>query len=125
MGSTRLHVSKRDVTILFSDIEGFTSISEALNQRDLLILLTRYFTVMTRISEAYGGVVAEILGDGLLIYWNTPADVKDHATMASLAALAMQLALTPLNAEFKFYHLPPISIRIGLHTGQVLSGNIG
>jgi class 3 adenylate cyclase len=123
--STRLHVSKREVTILFSDIEGFTSISEKLSQRDLLILLTRYFTVMTQIAEAYGGVVAEILGDGLLIYWNTPADVPDHATKACLAALAMQLALAPLNAELKNYDLPPISIRIGLHTGMVLSGNIG
>ncbi|CAK0811259.1 unnamed protein product, partial [Prorocentrum cordatum] len=75
----RLHVSQREVTIMFSDIANFTPIAESLKQVDLLFLLTRYFSIMTRIVETYEGLVAEILGDGLVVFWNTPDDVSDHA----------------------------------------------
>lgn len=123
--SRRLHVSRREVSIMFSDIKDFTNISEKLSQEDLLFVLTRYLSIMTRIVEAYEGVVAEILGDGLLVFWNSPDTVLEHATKACSAALAQQQALTTLNAEFAQFSLPKISIRIGLHTGTVLSGNIG
>jgi len=121
----RLHVSKREVTIMFSDIRDFTTISESLRQEDLMFVLTRYLSIMTRIVAAYEGVVAEILGDGLLVYWNSPDDVNDHASKACAAALAQHFALQPLNTELKKFHLPNIAIRIGIHTGQVLSGNMG
>jgi class 3 adenylate cyclase len=121
----RLHVSQREVTIMFSDIANFTSIAESLKQVDLLFLLTRYFSIMTRIVETYEGLVAEILGDGLVVFWNTPDDVLDHAAKACAAALAQQQVLKTLNAELSQFQLPEIKIRIGLHTGVVLSGNIG
>lgn len=123
--ATRLHVSRREVTIMFSDIRDFTTITETLTQRDLLFVLTRYLSVMTRIVELFEGVVAEILGDGLLVFWNTPDDVEDHAAKGCAAALAQQQALTLLNAELGRLGLPQLAIRIGLHTGVVLSGNIG
>lgn len=123
--STRLHVSRREVTIMFSDIRDFTSISETLSQRDLLFVLTRYLSVMTHIVEIFDGVVAEVLGDGLLAFWNTPDDVEDHAAKACAAALAMQQALVLLNAELAKLNLSKLAIRIGIHTGPVLSGNIG
>jgi len=119
------HVSMRTVTIMFTDIQDFTTISESLSQTDLLFLLTRYLTVMTRIAEAHNGEVTEILGDGLLAFWNTPDDVPDHAWKACATALAMQEALTELNEDFLARSLPHVSIRVGVHTGQVLSGNIG
>lgn len=122
--ATRLHVSRRNVTIMFSDIRDFTSISEQLRHKDLLFLLTHYLTTMTRIVQDYGGVVAEILGDGLLVFWNTPDDTPDHAGKACQAALAMQEALTAINADIARLNVT-IAVRIGLHTGQVLSGNIG
>lgn len=120
-----LHVKRRVVTIMFSDIKDFTNISEALNQNDLIFLLTRYFSVMTRIISSFDGVVAEILGDGLLCFWNTPDDCDEHAAKACAAALAMQQALTFLSGEFAKLELPTLAIRIGIHTGRVLTGNIG
>lgn len=121
----RPHVSMRTVTIMFTDIRDFTAISETLSQTDLLFVLTRYLTAMTGVAEHYRGEVTEILGDGLLIFWNTPEDVPDHAAKACAAALAMQEALASLNGELQSRDFPRLSIRCGLHTGSVLSGNIG
>jgi class 3 adenylate cyclase len=124
--ATRLHVDKRVVTIMFSDIRGFTSMSETLPLNDLVFLLTLYLSTMTRIVESYGGVVAEILGDGLLIFWNSgPEPCEDHEGKACAAALAMQEALGPLNADLSSIGLPELFVRIGVHTGEVLCGNIG
>ncbi|CAK0841163.1 unnamed protein product [Prorocentrum cordatum] len=126
--ATRLYVDNRCATIMFSDIKDFTSLSEQfahLNPRSMLFLLTRYFSVMTHIVEAYEGTVGEILGDGLLVFWNTPESVRNHATKACAAALAQQVALKYLNQHFASMGLPQLEIRIGLHTGQVLTGNFG
>jgi len=121
----RLHVARRNVTIMFSDIRDFTTISEKLSHHNLLFVLTRYLSIMTRIVEAYEGVVAEILGDGLLVFWNTPDDVEQHAAKACAAALAQCEALLSLNPEFETMNLPELHIRVGIHTGTVLTGNIG
>lgn len=123
--AARLHVERREVTIMFSDIRDFTSISEVLDEKDLLFVLTRYLSVMTRLVEDFGGVVTEVLGDGLLAFWNTPDYVEDHAAKACDAALAQQQAITFLNEEFANAGLPTLAVRIGLHTGSVLSGNLG
>jgi len=123
--ASRLHVLRKNVSIMFSDVRDFTSISEELKQDDLIMLLTVYLTGMTRVIESYQGVVGEILGDGILAFWNTPDDVAQHAAKACSAALAQQQALIQLNEEFKKMGLPSLSIRIGIHTGEVLTGNIG
>jgi class 3 adenylate cyclase len=126
--ATRLYVDRRCATIMFSDIKDYTSLSEQfaqLDPRQMLLLLTRYFSTMTHIVEAYEGTVGEILGDGLLAFWNTPDDVQNHAAKACAAALAQQVALKYLNQHFASMGLPQLEIRIGLHTGQVLTGNIG
>jgi len=121
----RLHVERREVSIMFSDIKDFTSISESMNPPDLMFLLTRYLDVMCRIVHSFHGLVAEILGDGLLVFWNTPDDVEDHQAKAAAAALAMQRALGPLNADLEACSFPSLHVRIGLHTGKVLTGNMG
>eukprot|EP00933_Yihiella_yeosuensis_P004353 TRINITY_DN10871_c0_g1_i1.p1 TRINITY_DN10871_c0_g1~~TRINITY_DN10871_c0_g1_i1.p1 ORF type:complete len:926 (-),score=98.97 TRINITY_DN10871_c0_g1_i1:421-3198(-) len=123
--SIGLHVCRREVTVMFSDIRGFTSIAETLSEEDLLYVLTRYLTEITNIIESSGGVVAEILGDGVLAYWNTPDEVYDHASKACQAALAQQHSLHAMNQEFASFGLPQLSIRIGLHTSRVLTGNFG
>jgi class 3 adenylate cyclase len=120
-----LSLRKRNVTIMFSDIAGFTTISEDLSQRDLLFLLTFYLTEMTRIIQSFEGVVGEVLGDGLLCYWNTPHVVENHACKACAAALAQQKQLVDINARLAEKKLPQLRVRIGLHTGEVLSGNLG
>jgi len=121
----RLHVEERVVTIMFSDVQDFTRMCETLPARDLLFVITRYLSVMTRIVEMYSGTVGEILGDGLLVFWNTPIDVPDHATKACDAALAQHKAVQLLNMQFDMLGQPQLAIRIGLHTGPALSGNIG
>jgi class 3 adenylate cyclase len=123
--ATESHLYEKNVTIMSSDVADFTTISEALSQTQLCILLTAYLTTMTRIIENFEGVVGEVLGDGLLCYWNTPDRVEDHAAKACMAALAQQQALGPLNAFLERQNLPQLKIRIGLHTGKVLAGNIG
>lgn len=126
--AARLHVDRREVTIMFSDIADFTAITEMLgtrNPRDLLFLLTRYFTVMTQIVEVYGGAVGELLGDGILAFWNTPLQVLNHQVKACKAALAQQRAVQLLNTEFEQLSFPLLKIRIGVNTGSVLTGNIG
>lgn len=124
-----LYVEQRYVTIAFTDIKGFTSISEKLQQKELLYFLTRYLTLMNVIVEKYDGVVTEILGDGLLILWNGPEDVVEHEAKATACALAMQHGMNYLMSEFEAlmttYSLPPLMVRIGVNTGNVLCGNIG
>eukprot|EP00441_Pelagodinium_beii_P026855 CAMPEP_0197680618 /NCGR_PEP_ID=MMETSP1338-20131121/93616_1 /TAXON_ID=43686 ORGANISM="Pelagodinium beii, Strain RCC1491" /NCGR_SAMPLE_ID=MMETSP1338 /ASSEMBLY_ACC=CAM_ASM_000754 /LENGTH=871 /DNA_ID=CAMNT_0043261831 /DNA_START=293 /DNA_END=2908 /DNA_ORIENTATION=- len=120
-----MHAARRRVTIMFSDVANFTTLAESMQEADLLLLLTRYLSVMTSIVETYQGEVAEILGDGLLIFWNTPGPVDDHADQACLAALAMQAAIPLLNQQLAEYGLPTLEIRVGIHTGMVLSGLIG
>ncbi|CAJ1429419.1 unnamed protein product [Effrenium voratum] len=123
--ATRLEVSRREVTIMCTDIAGFTSITEKLVQRDLLYILVRYFSVMMRVVELYGGVVSEILGDGLIVFWNAPDTVDDHSGKACAAALTQQQALQMVNEELQILELPSLTIRIGIHTGSSLIGNIG
>jgi class 3 adenylate cyclase len=121
-----IKMEERRVTILCSDIEGFTKISETLGHVELLFMLTRYLSVMQRVVHMYKGVVAEILGDGLLIYWNTPDDVENHAELACAAAVLMQdKVMDLLNDEFSSVDLPQIKIRIGIHTALVSSGTVG
>jgi class 3 adenylate cyclase len=119
-------MEERQVTILSSDIQDFTKMSEQLGQVELLFMLTRYLSVMQRVVHMYKGVIGEILGDGLLIYWNTPDDVEKHAELACAAAVLMQdKVMDLLNDEFSHVNLPRIKIRIGIHTALVSSGIVG
>eukprot|EP00931_Biecheleriopsis_adriatica_P047741 TRINITY_DN27538_c0_g1_i2.p1 TRINITY_DN27538_c0_g1~~TRINITY_DN27538_c0_g1_i2.p1 ORF type:complete len:638 (+),score=147.09 TRINITY_DN27538_c0_g1_i2:77-1990(+) len=122
----RLHVMRRRVTIMFADIANFTSIAEQLKQEDLLFLLTRYLSVITKIIECYEGVVTEIMGDGLLVFWNTPDDVHQPEAKACASALAQQAAMEMLNKELATLDLQvTLAVRIGINTGRVLTGNLG
>lgn len=122
----KLHVDRREVTIMFSDLQDFTTISESVPQMDLLFILTRYLSLMTPIIESYEGVVAEIMGDGLLVFFNTPDDVQNHAAKACASVLVQQEVLNSvLNPELGMLELPQLVLRVGVHTGMVLSGTLG
>ncbi|HEY5927109.1 MAG TPA: adenylate/guanylate cyclase domain-containing protein [Kofleriaceae bacterium] len=116
---------ERIVTVLFSDIRGFTSMSEGLSPREVLIMLDDYFGRMSQIVKGHDGVVGKFMGDGLLAYWGVPDKLDDHAVMAVRAARDMRKAVRELNQHRETQGLPPIKIGIGIHTGTVAAGMLG
>lgn len=125
LGPAALAPVQREVTILFSDIRGFTTMSEGLEPRAVLALLDDYFGRMSQVVKGHDGVVGKFLGDGLLAFWGAPDRVDDHAPRAVRAALDMRRVLADLNGIREQDGLPPIRIGIGIHTGTVAAGTLG
>jgi adenylate cyclase len=124
-GDTLLVPVQREVTILFSDIRGFTTLSETLPPQQVLALLDEYFGHMTQIVMAHDGMVNKFLGDGMLACWGVPDHTENHAELAMRAALDMRTKLAELNAWREQQGQPPLRIGIGLHTGVVAAGMLG
>ncbi|MDF1881453.1 adenylate/guanylate cyclase domain-containing protein [Sulfurimonas sp. MAG313] len=116
---------KKMLTIFFSDIRSFTSISETMDPQNLTQYLNRYFTPMSDIVMQHHGMIDKYIGDALMAFYNAPIDVKNHAKEACESALEMMDGLEVLNVEFKKEGLPPINIGIGLNTAEVVVGNMG
>ncbi|MDR2366017.1 MAG: adenylate/guanylate cyclase domain-containing protein [Zoogloeaceae bacterium] len=116
---------EREVSILFTDIRGFTSISEQLTPQQIVALLNRYFTPMTALVRESSGTVDKFIGDALMTFWNAPLDVPNHAIRAVSAALAMQETLARLRPELHAEFGVTIAIGAGIHTGPVYVGNMG
>ncbi len=125
VGPEALAPVSREVTVLFSDIRGFTALSETLAPRDVLALLDTYFGHMSQIVKGHDGVVGKFLGDGLLAFWNVPDRDPDHAAKAVRAAIDMQRQLVELNRARAEDGAAPLKIGIGVHTGQVAAGMLG
>jgi adenylate cyclase len=125
LGSAALSPVQREVTVLFSDIRGFTALAENLPPRAVLELLDDYFGRMAMIVKGHDGVVGKFLGDGLLAFWGVPDDDRDHAHKAVRAALDMQRELVDVNRAREVDGLPPLRIGIGVHTGPVAAGMLG
>ena len=115
---------ERDVTVLFSDIAGFTAISEACDPATLVQGLNTYFSTMTGIIEDHGGFVDKYIGDAIVAVFGAPVEDSRHAERAMRAALKMQAALRGDPQRFSVAG-HAMKIRIGLNTGRVLIGNIG
>jgi adenylate cyclase len=113
------------VTVLFADLEGFTSWSEGMRPHDLVSLLNAYFTPMTRIVLEHLGTMDKYIGDALMALWGAPVHFSGHALKACEAALAMQAAVQGLRREWENRGWPPLIPRLGLHSGPVIAGNIG
>ena len=115
------------MTFLFSDIRGFTPISEKYkgNPEGLTKLVNRFLTRMTNVIIANGGTVDKFMGDCIMAFWNAPLDVKDHQMLAVMSASQMQTELVKLNEELSAEGLPNINIGIGINTGEALVGNMG
>jgi adenylate cyclase len=124
-GSVQLGGSKRRVTVLFSDIRGFTSLSEAMSPDEIATLLTEYFTVMVEIVFEHGGTLDKFIGDALMALWGAPIAHDDDPDRATRAAVAMQRALERLNDEWSRKGRPRLSVGIGISLGDVFAGNIG
>ena len=124
----KLEGEQREITAFFSDIRGFTSISEQMTPQAVTAMLNQYFTPMTRIVVDHKGLVDKYMGDGLAAMWNAPVDVPDHPAEAARAALDMLKSLEKLNEYWrvnKALPVPEIRIGIGLHTAEARVGNFG
>lgn len=115
----------KELTILFSDIRGFTSISESMDPVSLIKLLNRYFTPMTNAVLDNGGMLDKYIGDAVMAFFNAPVDIKDHADASCLCALEMIEKLDELNEELLLEGIDPIRIGIGINTADVVVGNMG
>ena len=116
---------QRDVTVFFTDIAGFTGIAGRLPPQDLAKLLNQHFAVLARCIEAEGGTIDKYIGDSVMAFWGAPEIQADHAERACRAALAAGIALAEENAARQAAGLEPIRVRIGIHSGPAVVGNIG
>ncbi|MBP7063797.1 adenylate/guanylate cyclase domain-containing protein [Ferrovibrio sp.] len=125
-GEDAVNMSKqRDVTVLFTDIVGFTSISETLTAPEVADMLNQHFALLAGHIEAEGGVIDKFIGDSVMAVWGAIKRDEDHAGHALRAVAAMCRALAADNARRRMLDLPVLRIRIGLHSGPVVVGNIG
>jgi len=121
----KLGGEKREITILFSDIRGFTTLSEKTKPEQLVELLNEYFTPMTNITLANNGTLDKYIGDAIMAIFNAPMDVPDHTYYACKTALEMIENLAEVNKNFQKKGYPTIDIGIGLNTGEAIVGNMG
>lgn len=126
----KLFGERREMTVLFSDIRGFTSLSEALDSAAVVRVLNEFFTPMTRLVLAAGGTLDKYMGDALMAFFGAPVGQPDHAARACAAALAMRDELVRLNRGWRQSGRlpagsPGLGIGIGLNSGEMVVGNMG
>ena len=117
--------TKKTLTVFFSDIAGFTSLSEKCEADKLVALLNEYLTEMTDIIFQKNGTVDKYIGDAIMAFWGAPVPLKEHALKACMAAIENQKKLKELRKEWKKSNVSELHIRIGIHTGEMIVGNIG
>ncbi|MGH8060283.1 MAG: response regulator, partial [Candidatus Entotheonellia bacterium] len=115
----------RQVTILMSDLRGFTSLAGRLAPEQVVAILNRYLGIMVDVIMRYQGTIDEFMGDAIFVIFGAPIWREDHAQRAVACAMAMQLAMTSVNAENRREGLPEVEMGIGVNTGEVVVGNIG
>ena len=121
----KLGGEKRQVTILMSDLRGFTNLSERLTPERVVAFLNRYLETMVNVITKYHGTINEIIGDGIFVIFGAPIWREDDAERAVACAVEMQLAMDEVNKQNRSDGLPEVEMGIGIHTGEVVVGNIG
>ncbi|HUQ24660.1 MAG TPA: adenylate/guanylate cyclase domain-containing protein [Burkholderiales bacterium] len=124
-GALRLGGEKRRLTVLFSDIRGFTTLSEGMQPEELVKLMNEYFTVMTDRVFAERGSLDKYIGDAIMAVYGAPVAETEHPKQACRSALAMLSALETLQEKWKPMGLPVIGIGVGINTGPMIVGNMG
>lgn len=124
-GRVSLEGERREVTILFQDLRGFTSLSERTDPADLVALLNQFFTEVVAAVEEQGGVVRQFTGDGVMALFGAPQRYEDSAERAVRAAIGMVRRISLLNQRLEQNGKPPLRVGIGVHTGSVIAGQIG
>jgi len=115
----------RFLTIFFSDLEGFSTLSEEQPTQTLLLRVSRHLELVTRSVNQEHGTIDKFIGDGVMAFWGAPALLEDHAWRACVAALRVQRGMEVLNAGWAEEGARPLNVRIGIHSDAVLVGNIG
>lgn len=116
---------KRTLTIMMSDLRGFTAMSEQMEPQALIAMLNHYLGAMTDVIQRYNGTIIEFIGDGILAIFGAPAPSDHHASDAVAAAVAMQMQMKAINEWNASRGFPVLEMGIGLNTGEVIVGNIG
>ncbi len=115
----------REMTVLFSDVRGFTTISEGMEPQELCELINDILTPVTRVIHESKGTIDKYIGDAIMAFWGAPVHNPQHATYAVKAGLAILQTLTTIQQDFKAKGWPEIDIGIGLNTGKMSVGNMG
>ncbi len=121
----RVGGERREITVVFTDLKGFTSIAERMPPETLASFINQYLTAMTRVVFEHRGTVDKYIGDAVMAFWNAPRDEPDHAAQACAAALKMQAALKELSTALEAQGYPPLQMRVGITTGVAAVGNMG
>jgi adenylate cyclase len=115
----------RFLTIQFSDLEGFSSLSERVPSQELFLVISSYLELVTRSVNAESGTIDKFIGDGVMAFWGAPALLDDHAWRACVSAMRIQRGMDLLNERWTADGHSPLKVRIGIHSDAVLVGNIG
>jgi len=121
----RLGGDRRFITIFFSDLANFTTLSERFEPERIVSLLNDYFTEMSQVILDSQGVIDKYQGDGIMAFWGAPISLEDHAIRACHAARGCQVRMGKINQALSRGGIPPLSMRIGLHSGDAVVGNMG
>ena len=121
----KLGGSRREITVLFSDVRGFTSFSEKHSPEEVVTILNEYLGEMTDIVFKWEGTLDKFIGDAILAFWNAPMPQENHAELAVKCALNMVTRLKELHAKWEAAGKPSLDCGIGINTGEVIVGNIG
>ena len=116
---------QREITVLFTDLAGFTKLTEKHPPPVVQQVLFKHFTAMTEVIHAHKGTVVQFIGDAVMAFWGAPLDDPDHALHAVQSAVAMQRAMDQLRLELRAQGLPEIHMRIGVNTCTAIVGNMG
>lgn len=121
----KLGGEQREITLIMSDLRGFTALTSNMTPEDVISFLNRYLGKMVEIMLSYRGVIDEIIGDGMLAFFGAPEPLEDHPARAVACAVKMQAAMDEINARNEADGLPHLEMGIAVHTGSVVVGNIG
>ncbi|WP_299444504.1 adenylate/guanylate cyclase domain-containing protein [uncultured Rhodospira sp.] len=124
-GSAEPGGQRRELSVLFTDIADFTTLSETTPPEDLMVRTSRYFEEMTVAIAAHQGTVDKFIGDAVMAIWNAPSDCDDHPAKACLGALEARARVAAFNADLVANGYPPFRTRFGLHVGEAVVGNVG
>jgi adenylate cyclase len=125
LGEDGVQSEERRVTVIFTDIAGFTAASQKLTPREIADFLNHHFGILATEIERSGGTVDKYIGDSVMAFWGAPDEQPDHAERACRAALEIAAALERDNTRRIAAGLPPVGLRVGIHSGPAIVGNIG